>query len=278
MKNLKAARPDRSKRRPGVAKMVLVPHDKVGAGFMRNVVFPVIAVLGAGSAGYLAVELSRHRQQQSHTAQTQGAALQAAQHDLAQLQRRTDVRKAQLEAAIGDLERRLAQSQATVGTLTATVQAAPQPAGEAVVRPGGINIMALTVSGPSAGPAGRVHPVELTIRRESKLRTPEPLAQSRQAALVNLTWESAPSIQGKLRLVALPEDERDGKRVYLPGKAWRRRNGFDIDLAPGAEQTIAGDLVLPALFEPAYIRVEIFVDHEDGGSIMLRRVYPWPGL
>lgn len=278
MKHLKAARPARPKRRPGVAKMVLVPHDKVGAGFMRNVVFPVIAFLGVGSAGYFAIELSQHRQQQNRTAQTQDAVLQAAQRDLAQLQRRTDTRKAQFKAAIDDLERRLAQSQTAVGTLTATVQATPQPVGEAVVRPGGINIMALKVSDPSPGQAGRVHHVELTIRRESKLRTPEPLARS-QAALVNLTWESAPSMQGKLRLVALPENERDGKRVYLPGKAWRRRNGFDIDLAPGAEQTIAGDLVLPARFEPAYIRVEVFVDdHEDGGSIMLRRVYPWSEL
>ena len=63
MKHLKAARPARPKRRPGVAKMVLVPHDKVGAGFMRNVVFPVIAFLGVGSAGYFAIELSQHRQQ-----------------------------------------------------------------------------------------------------------------------------------------------------------------------------------------------------------------------
>ena len=278
MKNRKAARPDLSRRYSNTANMVLVPHDKVGAGFMRNVVFPLIAVLGVGSAGYFGFELWQQRQQTSQTAQAQADRLLAAQDHLAQLQRRTNVREAQFEASIHGLEQRLVESEATVEALITTLESAPKPVGDAVMRPGGINIRALDVAAldQNAGEPGQAYRVELTVHRESQLHAPRPLAHA-AAALVNLTWESAPIIQGKLRLVALPQDERDGKRVYLPGKAWRRSNGFDIDLAPGAEQVIIGDLMLPAKFEPAHLRVEIFSNNDDGGYTMLRRVYRWPG-
>lgn len=90
---------------------------------------------------------------------------------------------------------------------------------------------------------------------------------------VKITLGNGPTVSGNIRMVIVPLGNRN-ERIYEPVEAWKRENGWPIDVSAGV-QTIEGRFEMPdsGIDE---VRLEVLRYGPGNGYTLIRRVTRWP--
>lgn len=198
-------------------------------------------------------------------------AIQASKAQMADALTTERLRGDALEKELIEQKRLADQAQAEIGELRNQLAQVPEPSFDAQLSPGGLELTSIDVK-----PTDDAKKFEIALS-VSRMVSADGLPEIGSRHLGHLEVKKAEKpIVGNVRVVVVPEDEGNGKRVYLPQKSWRRSEGFQYSLSTGHHANFKGEVELPDGFDGGTARIEIFVNHSSGGYTLLRRVIPWP--